>query len=136
LVWKQGQASWKQSTVCAGMPIKPSCTYMTGVCSLGMACIEQAKMSSIQALQSVVHDSVLHSVMQANSHAAQPDHCCPPGRPRSSFNDVALHDCQNCRIGRTDRDAQDRLLWRDKTCPALMPGWLTLHSCKGTLRIN
>jgi len=33
----------------------------------------------------------------------------PPGRPRSSFNDVALHDCQNCRINRPYRDAQDRL---------------------------
>jgi len=42
----------------------------------------------------------------------------PPGRPRSSFNDVALCDCQNCRISRPYRDAQDRLLWRDKTCPA------------------
>jgi hypothetical protein len=21
---------------------------------------------------------------------------CPPGRPRSNFNDVALHDCQTC----------------------------------------
>jgi hypothetical protein len=41
-----------------------------------------------------------------------------PGRPRSSFNDVALRDCQNCRISRPYRDAQDRLLWRDKTCPA------------------
>ena len=42
----------------------------------------------------------------------------PPGRPRSSFNDVALRDCQNCRVSRPYRDAQDRLLWRDKTCPA------------------
>ena len=42
----------------------------------------------------------------------------PPGRPRSSFNDVALHDCQTRRIGRPYRDAQDRLLWKDKTCPA------------------
>ncbi len=42
----------------------------------------------------------------------------PPGRPRSSFNDVAFRDCQICRIGRPYRDAQDRLLWRDKTCPA------------------
>jgi len=42
----------------------------------------------------------------------------PPGRPRSSFNDVALRDCQDCRISRPYRDAQDRLLWRDKTCPA------------------
>ena len=33
-------------------------------------------------------------------------------------NDVALHDCQKCRIGRPYRDAQDRLLWKDKTCPA------------------
>ncbi len=42
----------------------------------------------------------------------------PPGRPRSSFNDVALHDCQTHQIGRPYRDAQDRLLWKDKTCPA------------------
>jgi len=42
----------------------------------------------------------------------------PPGCPRSSFNDVALHDCQTRRIGRPYRDAQDRLLWKDKTCPA------------------
>ena len=42
----------------------------------------------------------------------------PPGRPRSSFNDVALHDCQTRRITRPYRDAQDRLLWKDKTCPA------------------
>ena len=34
------------------------------------------------------------------------------------FNDVALRDCQNCRISRPYRDAQDRLLWRDKTCHA------------------
>ena len=43
----------------------------------------------------------------------------PPGRPRSSFSDVALRGCQNCQIGRPYRDAQDRQLWRDKTCPAL-----------------
>ncbi len=43
---------------------------------------------------------------------------CPPGCPRSSFNDVALRDCQNCQIGRPSRNAQDRLLWRDKTCLA------------------
>ncbi len=42
----------------------------------------------------------------------------PPGRLRSSFNDVALRDCQKCQIGRPYRDAQDRLLWSDKTCPA------------------
>ena len=40
-----------------------------------------------------------------------------PGRPRSSFNDVALRDCQHRRVGRPYRDAQDRQLWRDKTCP-------------------
>jgi len=39
------------------------------------------------------------------------------GRPRSSFSDVALHDCQTCQIGRPYRDAQDRLLWKDKTFP-------------------
>ncbi len=42
----------------------------------------------------------------------------PPGRPRSSFNDVALQDCQTRGINRLYRDAQDRLLWKDKTCPA------------------
>jgi len=42
----------------------------------------------------------------------------PPGRPRSSFNDVAVNDCQTRRISRPYRDAQDRLLWKDKTCPA------------------
>jgi hypothetical protein len=28
------------------------------------------------------------------------------------------HDCQARRIGKPYRDAQDRLLWKDKTCPA------------------
>ena len=42
----------------------------------------------------------------------------PPGRPRSSFNDVALRVCQHCRTNRPNRDAENRLLWRDKTCPA------------------
>jgi len=42
----------------------------------------------------------------------------PPGRPESRFNDVALFDCQHCRISRLYRDAQDRLLWTDKTCPS------------------
>ena len=37
------------------------------------------------------------------------------GRPRSSFNDDALHDCQTCRIGRPYRDAQDRLLMTSLT---------------------
>ena len=36
----------------------------------------------------------------------------------SSFNDVVLRDCQECHINRPYRDAQDRLLWKDKTCPA------------------
>ncbi len=31
---------------------------------------------------------------------------------------IALCDCQHCCISRPYRDAQDRLLWRDKTCPA------------------
>ena len=42
----------------------------------------------------------------------------PHGRPRSSFNIVALRYCQKCRIGRPYKYAQDRQLWRDKTCPA------------------
>jgi len=42
----------------------------------------------------------------------------PHGRPRSSFNIVALRYCQKCRNGRPYKDAQDRQLWRDKTCPA------------------
>ena len=33
-------------------------------------------------------------------------------------DDVALRDCLNCRINRLYRDAQNRLLWIDKTCPA------------------
>ena len=28
-----------------------------------------------------------------------------------------LHDCQNRRIGRLYRNVQNRLLWKDKTCP-------------------
>ncbi len=42
----------------------------------------------------------------------------PPGRPRSSFNGVALQDCQTRGINRPYRDAQDRLRWKDKICPA------------------
>ena len=38
----------------------------------------------------------------------------PPGRPNSSFNDVTLRDCRGCCVGRPYRDAQDRLLCRDK----------------------
>ena len=42
----------------------------------------------------------------------------PPGRPRSGFDDVVLHDCQTRGISKPYKDAQDRLLWKDKTCPA------------------
>ena len=34
----------------------------------------------------------------------------PPGRPRSSFNDVALRDCQNCRISRPYRPGQPGII--------------------------
>ena len=40
-----------------------------------------------------------------------------PG-PTSSFNNVALRDCQNWRISRPYRDAQDRLLYKGKIYPA------------------
>ena len=43
---------------------------------------------------------------------------CPPGRPRSNCSNVALRDCQNCRISRAYRDAQHRMLGRDKPCVA------------------
>ncbi len=45
---------------------------------------------------------------------------CSPGST-SSFNDVALRDCQNWRISRPYRDAQDRLQRQDLSCayPAL-----------------
>ena len=42
----------------------------------------------------------------------------PPGCPRSSFSDVAVH-CQLHRTVTLYQDAQNRLLWRDKTCLAL-----------------
>ena len=42
----------------------------------------------------------------------------PSGRPRLSYNDVASSDCHECRITRPYKDAQNRLLWRDNTCPA------------------
>ena len=48
----------------------------------------------------------------------RPPGCPKKTRPRSSFNDFTLYDCQNCRTIRPYRDAQDRLFWRDKTCPA------------------
>jgi hypothetical protein len=44
--------------------------------------------------------------------------------------DVALRDCQHCRISRPYRYAQGRLLWRDKTCPArtqLIMSWKALN---------
>ena len=31
---------------------------------------------------------------------------------------LTLRDCQNCRVNKPYRGAQDRLFWRDKTCPA------------------
>ena len=41
------------------------------------------------------------------------------GRPRLIYNDVASSDCHECRISyRPYKDAQNRLLWRDKACPA------------------
>ena len=43
--------------------------------------------------------------------------CCL-NTPRSSFNDVAVRDCQLRRITKPYKDAQNRLLWRDKTCLA------------------
>ena len=42
----------------------------------------------------------------------------PPGCPRSSFNDVAVRDCQLRRIPKPYKDAQNRLLGRVKTCLA------------------
>ena len=40
----------------------------------------------------------------------------PQGCPRSTFNDVAMCDRQLHRITKPYKDAQNRLLWRDKTC--------------------
>ena len=42
----------------------------------------------------------------------------PPGCSRSSFNDVAVRDCQLRRITKPYKDAQNRMIWRDKTCLA------------------
>jgi len=54
---------------------------------------------------------------------------CPPGCPRSSFNDVALCDCQACHVSRPHMHVQDRLLWRNKTCPApTIMSWKALVS--------
>ena len=41
----------------------------------------------------------------------------PPGRPRSSFNDVAFRDCPNCQIGRPYR--QTALERQDVPCTYL-----------------
>ena len=51
---------------------------------------------------------------------------CPPGCPRSSFSDVAVRDCQLHCITEPYKGAQNRLLWRDKTC--LAPGSHQLES--------
>ena len=37
---------------------------------------------------------------------------CLPSCPRSSFDDVAVHDCQLRHIPEPYKDAQNRLLWR------------------------
>ena len=36
----------------------------------------------------------------------------------SQVSIVVLRDCQECHINRPFRDAQNRLLWKDETCPA------------------
>lgn len=40
----------------------------------------------------------------------------PPGCPRSSFNDVAVHELS---IAISYKDAHNRLLWRNQTCTYL-----------------
>ena len=40
----------------------------------------------------------------------------PLGCHRISLNDVAVRDCHLRRITKPYKDAQKRLLWRDKTC--------------------
>ena len=42
----------------------------------------------------------------------------PLGRPRLGYNDVASSDCHECRMTRPYKDAQNRVLWRGKTCAA------------------
>ena len=39
-----------------------------------------------------------------------------PPAARSSFNDVAVRDCQLRHIPKPYKDAQNRLVWRDKAC--------------------
>ena len=49
-----------------------------------------------------------------------------PGRPRSSLNDVAVSDCQNCCTNRPCRVSQNKLLWRDnfaRTYVQLIISW-------------
>ena len=53
----------------------------------------------------------------------------PLGCPRFSFNAVAVRDCQLRRIINPYKHAQNRLLWRDKTCLAraqLVMSWKAL----------
>ena len=38
-------------------------------------------------------------------------------------NNVVLRDCQSCRISWPYKDAQDRWLWKDNTCPARTYGY-------------
>ena len=42
----------------------------------------------------------------------------PPGCPRYGLNDFAVHDCRLRRIPKPYKNAQNRLLYRDKTCLA------------------
>ena len=53
----------------------------------------------------------------------------PWGCRRSSFNDVAVRDCLLLRTIKPYKDAQSRLLWRDKICLArtlLVRSWKAL----------
>ncbi len=63
-------------------------------------------------------DPLKEPVTFAGSLVGEVNGLHPPGRPRSSVNDAALHDCQKCRMSRPYRNAQDRLLCRHKTCSA------------------
>ncbi len=48
--------------------------------------------------------------------------------PQSIFKDAASRDCQNYLVIRPYRDAQDRLLCRDKICPARTQPIMSLES--------
>ena len=74
--------------------------------------------SPLATAAQVRHDTLRHDTLPKKLLFGQVKGLRPPGRPRSSFNDVALQDCQARGISRPYRDAQDRLLWKDKTCPA------------------